>query len=63
MLALFRQKKQQICIKFHYRGNPCFADMAQNKIWCQFKIKILKKAAEIAPSNGGAIWNEFSEHR
>ena len=29
------------------------------QIWCQFRIKIKKNAAEIAPSNG-TIWNEFS---
>ena len=28
--------------------------------WCQFRIKIKKMAAEIAPSSG-ALWNEFSE--
>ena len=30
------------------------------QIWCQFRIKIKKNAAEIAPSNG-AILDEFSE--
>ena len=29
-------------------------------IWCEFRIKIKKNAAEIAPSNS-AIWDEFSE--
>ena len=32
------------------------------QIWCQFRIQIIKIAAEIAPSNG-AIWDEFSEQR
>ena len=30
------------------------------QIWCQFRIKIYKIAAETAYSNG-AIWDEFSE--
>ena len=30
------------------------------QIWCQFRMKIKKNAAEIAPSNG-AIWEEISE--
>ena len=32
------------------------------QIWCQFRIKIKKKAAEIAPSNG-AIWDKFNKQR
>ena len=30
------------------------------QIWCQFRIKIKKIAAEIVPSKC-AIWDEFSE--
>ena len=32
------------------------------QIWCKFRMKINKIAAEIASSNG-AIWDELSEQR
>ena len=58
MLAPFRQKKQQIWIEFHIERGK----LALMQIWCQFRIKIKKIAAEIASSNV-AIWKEFSEKR
>ena len=32
------------------------------QIWCQFRLKVKKIAAEIVASNG-AIWDEFIEQR